>query len=73
MYKVIEYFEDLKDDNYAYHAGDTFPREGVTVTQTRAKELSTSKNRRGRPLIKAVEDGGRTEKTKGNTRNRGKR
>lgn len=54
MYRVTEYFTDLQDGNHAYNVGDTFPREGVTVTADRIKELSTSANRRGIALIEEV-------------------
>ena len=47
MYRVTKYFTDLQDNGYAYNEGDTFPRDGVTVTADRIKELSTSANRRG--------------------------
>lgn len=56
MYRVLEYFTDLQDDGYAYHEGDTFPREGVEVTEDRIKELSTRANKRGIPLIEAIAD-----------------
>ena len=54
MYKVIEYFTDLQDDNFAYNVGDTFPREGKEVSAERFTELSTSANLRGVPLIEEV-------------------
>lgn len=54
MYRVTEYFTDLQDNGYSYNVGDTFPREGVTVTADRIKELSTSANRRGIALIEEV-------------------
>lgn len=50
-YKVIHYFTDLQDFNHPYHVGDTFPREGMKVSEERLKELSTSKNKQGKPLI----------------------
>jgi len=50
-YKAIVSFTDLQDNNYRYHAGDTFPRAGVTVSQERLEELSTDKNRRRKPMI----------------------
>lgn len=55
MYKVIKHFTDLQDNNYAYHVGDDFPREGVTVTPERLEELSGDKNRRGIPVIEKEE------------------
>ena len=53
MYKVIEYFYDLQDDNYIYNPGDTFPREGVIVKKERYEELASDKNKLGKPLIVA--------------------
>ena len=50
-YKVITNFTDLQDDNHKYIAGDTFPRSGYEPSPERLKELSTSKNRRGKPVI----------------------
>lgn len=55
-YRVIKYFTDLQDNSYAYHMGDTFPREGLEVTDDRIKELSTKANRRKQPLIEALEE-----------------
>ena len=54
-YKVIHYFTDLQDFNHPYHVGDTFPREGMKVSEKRLEELSTSKNKQKKPLIKLVE------------------
>lgn len=54
MYRVTKYFTDLQDNGFAYNEGDTFPRDGVTVTADRIKELSTSANRRGIALIEEV-------------------
>lgn len=55
-YTVIEYFEDLQDNRYAYHVGDEFPRAGVVVSPKRLEELSTNKNKRKRPLIAVVDE-----------------
>lgn len=55
MYKAIRFFTDLQDNNHAYHEGDTFPREGLKVSDQRLAELSGKGNRRGMPLIKEVE------------------
>ena len=54
MYKVIKYFTDLQDNNYAYYVGDTFPRNGVEVCAERIAELSSDKNRLGVPLIEEI-------------------
>ena len=54
MYKVIEFFTDLHDDDHPYEVGDPFPREGVEVTEERIKELCGSDNKRHMPLIEEV-------------------
>lgn len=56
MYKVIEYFTDLHDNDHEYHEGDIFPREGIKVTEERLKELSGPDNKRGMPLIEKAEE-----------------
>ena len=56
MYKVIRFFRDLQDKNHAYHVGDSFPHDGVKVSEERLVELSTDANRRHVPLIEKVED-----------------
>ena len=56
MYKVIKYFTDLQDNNYAYYVGDTFPRNGVEAGAERIAELSSDKNLQGVPLIEEVEE-----------------
>ena len=65
MYKVIKYFTDLQDNNYAYYVGDTFPRNGVKAGAERIAELSSDKNLQGVPLIEEVaEKPKRTRKKK---------
>lgn len=55
-YMVIEDFKDLRDKGYIYIKGDLYPREGnKDVTKERIEELSTNKNKRGKPLIKEQE------------------
>ena len=54
MYEVIHFFTDLNDDNHTYHTGDKFPRDGVSVSDDRVKELSGNGNKLGLSLIKAV-------------------
>lgn len=58
MYKVKVYFEDLQDNRHAYRPGETFPRAGVEVEESRLEELLTGKNRRGVPLIFEVPEKG---------------
>lgn len=65
MYKVIESFTDLHDMEHEYHAGDTFPRDGINVSAERIKELSSSENKRKMPLIvEIVEEKKATRKRK---------
>ena len=65
MYKVIKYFTDLQDNNYAYYVGDTFPHNGVEVGAERIAELASDKNLQGVPLIEEiVEKPRRTRKQK---------
>lgn len=54
MYKAIEYFTDLQDNNFAYNTGDIFPREGLEVSEERIAELASSKNKRHKPMIEAI-------------------
>lgn len=56
MYKTIKYFQDLKDNNHPYNAGDVYPREGLEVSEERLAELASDKNLRKEPLIKKVEE-----------------
>lgn len=56
MYEVIHYFTDLQDNEYPYNVGDAFPRDGLTVSEARLKELSGSNNKQHKPLIKFVEE-----------------
>lgn len=53
-YEVIIYFEDLQDDGHPYNVGDVYPRKGLEVSEERILELSTSKNKRNKPLIRAT-------------------
>lgn len=54
MYKAIEYFKDLKDGGYKYHAGDVFPRQGYKPSASRIAELLSANNKRGRAVIAKV-------------------
>lgn len=53
-YRVKVFFMDLQDNRHAYHEGDTFPREGVTVSPERLEELSGTNNKRGISLIEEI-------------------
>ena len=65
MYRVINRFFDLQDNNHAYSVGDNFPHNGVEVDAERIAELASDKNRLGVPLIEEiVEKPKRTRKKK---------
>jgi len=51
MYKVIEPFNDLEDDNYHYDTGDTYPRAGAQPTEKRVAFLAGADNLLGKPVI----------------------
>lgn len=53
-YEVIRYFEDLQDNNHPYNVGDTFPHDGLEVSEERLKELSSSNNKQHTPLIRKI-------------------
>ena len=55
-YKVIKFFTDMQDNNFAYNVGDEYPRKGMSVLPSRIKELAGSKNRQGCPLIEEIPD-----------------
>ena len=56
MYKVIKYFTDMQDNDFAYQVGDEYPRKGMSVLPSRIKELASDKNRQGCPLIEEIPD-----------------
>ena len=56
MYKVIESFTDLQDNNFLYNVGDEFPRKGLEVSDARIEELASTANRRRMALIEKVEE-----------------
>ena len=64
MYKVIKYFTDLQDNNYAYYVGDTFPHNGVEVGAGRIPELSSDKTLQRVPLIKEAAEKPKRTRTK---------
>jgi hypothetical protein len=55
-YKVVKFFTDLHDKDHPYNVGDTFPREGMIVSESRYAELAGSDNKQGEPLIRLVEE-----------------
>ena len=63
-YKVIKFFTDMQDNNFAYNVGDEYPRKGMSVLPSRIKELAGSKNRQGCPLIEEIPEVEETPKKK---------
>ena len=55
-YRVVRYFEDLQDNNFAYHAGEIFPREGKDVSVDRINELATDRTKQNTILIVKEDD-----------------
>ena len=55
-YTVLEYFKDISDNCHEYSSGDTYPRDGHSVSEDRLAELSSDRNARKRPVIAAVAD-----------------
>lgn len=55
-YRVIKYFVDLQDNNHKYDVGDTYPRKGLNVLQSRINELATNKNLQKTPLIEEIHE-----------------
>lgn len=55
-YIVLELFADVQDGYRNYEPGDSYPRAGYEPSEERIEELSTDTNRRGRPVIKVVEE-----------------
>lgn len=51
---VYKAFKDFEDNDYLYKKGDIYPREGLTPSKTRIKELSSKKNKIGEVLIEAI-------------------
>lgn len=45
---------DLQDNNYKYDVGDTYPRKGLNVLQSRINELASNKNLQKTPLIEEI-------------------
>lgn len=56
MYKVIRYFTDAQDNEYAYNVGDVYPRKGHTVSKSRINDLLSGNNFQKVPLIALDKD-----------------
>jgi len=70
MYKVIHFFTDLQDNDFAYEVGDTFPRKGKKVSKERLEELSSASNKQNRALIEEVKENTTGKKKAENKRNK---
>lgn len=55
-YRATVYFTDLQDNNFEYHAGDIFPRQGYAPSESRIAELASVHNKRGRAVIEEVKE-----------------
>lgn len=56
-YIVLQDFADLQDGGKVYHKGGSFPiPANKNIDSDRIKELTSSKNSQGRPVIKEVEE-----------------
>lgn len=51
-YVVLHDFKDLEDKGYVYIKGGIYPREGKQVDEDRVRELMSTVNKIGKPLIK---------------------
>jgi hypothetical protein len=55
-YEVLHKFIDLQDKNKTYEEGDTFPKPAnKKISEQRIEELSGNDNKRGKTLIKEIE------------------
>lgn len=55
QYEVIRFFTDAQDNEYSYREGDIYPRKGLTVSESRIKDLLSGNNFQRIALIKPYE------------------
>lgn len=56
-YEVLHKFIDLEDKKKVYNVGDAYPKPAnKKVSDERLLDLSTSDNKRGKALIKELEE-----------------
>ena len=55
MWFAIKLPTESQNKDHLYNEGDPFPREGLEVSEDRLKELSSSNNLQGTPLIENKE------------------
>lgn len=51
MWFAIKLPTESQDKDHLYNEGDPFPREGKEVSEDRIKELASSNNIQGQPLV----------------------
>lgn len=56
MYRAVEQFADLQDGKYIYEIGMIYPRKGHNPSDERIKELASSENKVGKPVIEFFAD-----------------
>lgn len=62
-YIVVRNFTDLEDKNKKYKVDDPYPKPAnKKVSEDRIRELSTSDNRQGKPLIQKLEESPKPKK-----------
>ena len=64
MYKVVAEFYDLQDNFKHYLPGDTFPHDGIAVSESRLEYLASNRNNCGHPVIERVEQPEQSEEPK---------
>ena len=64
-YEVIENFKDSKDGEHVYlknvKGRNIYPRQGLKPSKERIEELSSDKNKIGKPSIRKIEEKVKTE------------
>ncbi|WP_193554837.1 hypothetical protein [Halobacillus salinus] len=55
-YKVVNNFEDLKDEKHFYKVGDPYPRNNKKLNPARVKELSRKHPKYKRAFIEEVKE-----------------
>ena len=61
-FKVLRPFRDLEDTNKTfpngreYAEGDLYPSVFLDLSEDRIEELSTNKNKMGRPVVERIEE-----------------
>lgn len=72
MYEAIIAFADgengipwsVAEGGYGYSEGDTYPKEGINISEEHLKYLLSDKNKFGKPVIKKLSKKTESNKTK---------